>query len=62
MIVYEEPGEKGEVVRVTLTPERAVDIMRGSAMKAKDYTYASDADALDDFMVVHWAWEEVVDP
>lgn len=24
--------------------------------KKHDYTYASDEEALDDFMAVHWAW------
>lgn len=58
MIVYDEPDwEWGGTIRVRITREEAITRQKKAAA-LKGYTYPSDEDALQDFMTVHWAWEE----
>lgn len=40
-----------------ITEAEAVAYQR-KAGRLRNYEYQSDADALDDFMVVHWAWKQ----
>ena len=54
MIAYDCPA-RGEVVRITeeaaIAHQRAAGLQRG-------HRYLSDAEALEDFLTVHWAWAE----
>lgn len=43
------------------TGEEAVALMRESARKYKMYTYTTDEQALEDFLVVYWATMEEVE-
>lgn len=48
---------KAEDVIVTITVEEAVARQRASCVKARGVDlYTSDDEALEDFMVVHFAW------
>lgn len=60
MIEYVEPGEHGELIVVRISEEAA--IVRSKAAAAQHlYTYKSDQEALDDFIVVNWATRVVDD-
>lgn len=56
-LAYCESSEcDGEVI-VTITLEEAVARQRAAAASSRpDFSYASDQEALDDFMSIHWAW------
>ena len=54
MIQYVEPHPCGGTCLVTLTEEQAIEWQKKAAAHA-GYVYKSDEEALDDFMVVHWA-------
>jgi len=58
-IWYVHPSlvEGGGDYCVSLTKEQAIEFQKKAAA-SKGYTYSSNEDALDDFMVIHWAWEE----
>jgi len=52
------PGENGEYVTTDLTKEEAIAYQRRSCVQARGKDlYETDADALDDYMIVNWAWE-----
>jgi hypothetical protein len=59
--VYEEPDENGANVVVRVTRAEAIRRSRAAATK-HNYVYpegdAGDEMAIEDFLVVHWAWEE----
>lgn len=50
MIAYNEPGEGRPVV---ITEEEAISRQKAAH---PNYVYYDDAQALEDFMIVHWAW------
>lgn len=56
-IEWIEPfGPKNEPVYCRVTPEVAIATARKSALTSpKHYEYTSDAEALEDFIIVHWA-------
>ena len=56
-IEWIEPfGPDNEPVFCRVTVRTAVAAQKFSSAQAKEgFTYVSDEDALDDFMVVHWA-------
>lgn len=56
IVIWEEPDESGDVTR-RVTVHWAVQNQRQSA-ELRGHTYVSDEVALEDFMVVHWAWFE----
>lgn len=61
MIVNVEPGNDGVTpVFVRVTREEATRLARLSFAQARPDRRdpRSDSDALDDYMMVHWAWEE----
>lgn len=67
MIVWDEPyeGEFGtENRRCQISPEEAIRRQRAAVTKARGvdvYDPGSDGDrlALEDFRLIHWAWEEI---
>lgn len=49
----EEDGE----ATVIITVREAVSKQKAAAASSRpDFIYASDQEALDDFMSIHWAW------
>lgn len=55
-VEYDELADDGTNVRVRIP--NAVAIQRAKLAAAqRGYTYPNDRAALDDFLVVHWAWE-----
>lgn len=56
-IEWVEPfSPSNEPVYCRVTPEVAIECAKASAKQAKpDFVYASDQEALDDFIIVHWA-------
>jgi len=60
MLTYNEMGEDGEPVTVTLTVAEAIARQRAAAAVSpaarRGFQYSSDEEALDDFIVIHWAW------
>ena len=58
-LVYVEQGEDGSVVTHRLTAEEAI-IRQFNHAKAMNYSYLSQDEALQDFIVVHWAWFEKI--
>lgn len=60
MLMYSEMGEDGEPVTVTLTVAEAIARQRAavasSLLARPNFQYGSDEEALEDFIVVHWAW------
>jgi hypothetical protein len=56
-VVYDEPGADGTNVRVSIT--RAEAIRRAKIVAAAHgKRFASDEDALGEFLTVHWGWIE----
>jgi len=61
MIKYDEPGEYGNVT-VYVTRDRAIELQREySIQKHGRDIYESDELALDDFRLLHGAWEMPLD-
>jgi hypothetical protein len=60
MIEYIELGNDGEPVTVQLTEQEAIELSRASFRRNRPNRAdpRSDAEALDEFMVVHWATKE----
>jgi len=56
MIVYDTPAPDG-TQRTRITEKEAIRQMKELAAK-KGHRYSDDTDALDDFLVIHWAWRE----
>lgn len=58
MICFNEfDGEKGWVTRIT--QQEAITWQRQSSIQVRGVdVYDTDELALEDFMVIHWAWEE----
>jgi len=56
MIVYDTPAPDGNQ-RTRITEDEAIRQMKELAAK-KGYRYPNDTEALDDFIVIHWAWRE----
>jgi hypothetical protein len=56
MIVYNEPSGSGDAT-IRLSEDDAIKRAKEYAAR-KGYVYSSDADALGDFMVIHWARKE----
>ena len=56
MIVYNEYTPDGNVV-IRITEDEAILRSKESAAK-QGYTYPNDNEALIDFIVVNWAWQE----
>jgi hypothetical protein len=54
IITYEDPLEDGSFRVVRLTEEEAIKQSKEYAAH-KGYSYESDAEALMDFIVTHWA-------
>lgn len=57
MIVYTEPTPHGDVQEIRITEADAILRMKEYA-RQRGYLYESDQDALEDFLVVHWASQE----
>jgi hypothetical protein len=56
-LAYCESSECDGEVTVTITVEEAVARQRAAAASSRpDFSYASDQEALDDFIAIHWAW------
>lgn len=55
MIVHLEPGPSYGQVKVIRTKEEAIKHQKSAAFTAKGYVYASEKDALDDYMSIHMA-------
>jgi len=60
MLTYNEMGENDESVTVTLTVAEAIARQRASVASSllarPNFQYSSDEEALEDFIVIHWAW------
>jgi len=61
MLTYNEMGEDDdEPVTVTLTVAEAIARQRASVASSllarPNFQYSSDEEALEDFIVIHWAW------
>lgn len=56
---YIEPAEDGIGVNtVTLTEQEAITKQKETVYTVRDnFSYDDDAEALLDFITVHWAWE-----
>ena len=54
VVEYVEPGCHDKVARMRISEAEAVRRQREVAA-TKNYEYASDAEALEDFLTVHWA-------
>ena len=62
LIVWVEPfGPNGEPVECRVTPETAIAVQKyyvsSTESGKKGFKYATDRNALDDFMTTNWAWE-----
>lgn len=61
-ISYSEPDEDGNNITVTLTAAEAIQRQLAAVAASKlvrpGFQYESDEQALEDFMVIHWAWWE----
>lgn len=61
-ISYSEPDEDGNDSTVTVTVAEAIARQRAAVSASKvarpGFQYESDEQALEDFMVIHWAWWE----
>lgn len=56
MIEWVEPiGPNSEPVYCRISEKTAIAVQRSSGMQAKGFVYESDAEAIEDFMIVHWA-------
>lgn len=55
-VEYMELGEHGEPLTIRISEEEAIARQRMAALRANNYGYESDQDALEDFLVVHWAY------
>jgi len=51
MIFYNEPND----IEVSITREEAIDRQKAAAAQ-KGCVYEDDAEALHDFIRIHWAW------
>ena len=56
MIVYNEYTPDRDIV-IRITEEEAIRQSKEYAAK-KGFTYPNDREALIDFIVINWAWEE----
>ena len=60
MLTYNEMGENDESVTVTLTVAEAIARQRASVasllLVRPNFQYSSDEEALEDLIVIHWAW------
>lgn len=59
MIYYLESSAQGNPVStypVSVTRMEAITVQREAA-RSRGYEYASDEEALLDFIAIHWAWE-----
>ena len=54
VVEWVEPGCRGKVARMRICEAEAVRRQREVAA-TKSYDYVSDAEALEDFLTVHWA-------
>ena len=59
-LIYKDLSPNGNIVEVKISEQEAIEVQRNSALH-KSYAYASDAEALADFMTVHWAFFEARD-
>lgn len=55
LIAYDEPNSDNSNCHTVLTVTKAIEIQMLHA-SAVDYKYSDDAEALHDFMAVHWAY------
>lgn len=56
MIIYETPNHMDENRVYIISEERAIQIQRSKGM-ALGHEYKSDEEALQDYLVVNWAWQ-----
>lgn len=56
MIFYPVPDDEGYPVFVCISEEEAIFLQKKSVPEG--FGYDNDQDALEDFMIVHWAWKE----
>jgi hypothetical protein len=54
-VFWNEPDD----IVMSCTQEEAIERQKAAAL-SKGYVYVSDEEALEDFMVVHWAWTQWV--
>jgi len=60
-VIYNEIVGFENYITVRISIEEAIQRQRLACVQRKGYDiYESDERALDDFMVIHWAWKEVV--
>lgn len=57
VVAYAEPGPGGEDTIVRVPVADAIRRQREAAA-VRGVVYGSDAEALQDFLTVHWAWIE----
>jgi len=56
-ILFDEPDENGDNIRVKLTEEEAIKRQHQRGL-FHNYAYKNDEDALSDFIINNWAWIE----
>jgi len=56
MIVYDTPSSEG-CVHMRITEAEAIQRSKDAAAQ-KGLAYPNDNEALEDFLVIHWAWRE----
>ena len=59
IVRWDEPHPTGGVCECSCTAGQAIEHVRRQA-EQRGYTYDSDQRALDEFMIVNWAWLERV--
>ena len=55
LVEWWEPDTEGNPVQVRCTVEDAIARSKAVAER-RGFVHANDADALSDFLTVHWAW------
>ena len=56
-VVWDEPDEKGNNIRMERTLDEAVEYVRGYA-ESRGFPKPEYQRALDEFLITHWAWLE----
>lgn len=56
-IHYDTPDIDGETIHIVITTEEAIKRQKEAALQY-GCCYVNDKEALEDFIVIHWAWKE----
>lgn len=54
-VVWDVPSPDGTNIQEKITINEAINRAKAAAQKC-DHIYDNDADALTDFLLIHWAW------